>query len=93
MAATPAAFDEYRPAALGPVLAIAKRSGDQQGVMTLPKWWTVERSFARLLHSRRLVRDIKHRATSAEAMAYRSMILPMTRRLARSPAGEGEPAR
>jgi len=43
----------------------------------------VERFLAHLMRSRRLARDFERRTTSAEAMVYWSMILLMTRRLAR----------
>ncbi|AJT70168.1 hypothetical protein T261_8576 [Streptomyces lydicus] len=46
--------------------------------------WIVERFFAHLMRTRRLVRDFERRTSSAEAMVYRSMIPLMTRRLARS---------
>jgi transposase len=66
------------------VLAIVKRSDDMRGFVVLPKRWIVERLFAHLMRSRRLVRDFERRTTSAEAMVYWSMTLLMTRRLARS---------
>ncbi|MEU2427120.1 IS5 family transposase [Streptomyces sp. NPDC007851] len=66
------------------VLAIAKRSDDRRGFVVLPKRWIVERLFAHLMRSRRLVRDFERLTTSAEAMVYWSMTLLMTRRLARS---------
>jgi transposase len=65
------------------VLAIVKRSDDMCGFVVLPKRWIVERLFAHLMRSRRLVRDFERRTTSAEAMVYWSMTLLMTRRLAR----------
>jgi transposase len=74
---------EYCLAALALVLAIVKRSDDQKGFVVLPKRWIVERFFAHLMRTRRLVRDFERRTTSAEAMVYWSMILLMTRRLAR----------
>ncbi|MFB7223625.1 hypothetical protein [Streptomyces sp. NPDC056227] len=49
----------------------------------MPKRWIVERVFAHLMRTRRLVRDFERRTTSAEAMVYWSMTLLMTRRLAR----------
>ncbi|MGJ5803043.1 hypothetical protein ACSCB1_28525 [Streptomyces europaeiscabiei] len=49
----------------------------------------VERLIAHLMRSRRLVRDFKRRTTSAEAMAYWSMIALITRRLARSRPARG----
>ncbi|MFB9466607.1 transposase [Streptomyces cinereospinus] len=52
------------------VLAIVKRSDDQKGCVALPKRWIVERFFAHLMRSRRLVRDFERRTTSAEVMVY-----------------------
>ncbi|MEU6578284.1 IS5 family transposase [Streptomyces sp. NPDC046805] len=75
---------EYCLATFALVLAIVKRSDDQKGFVVLPKRWIVERLFAHLMRSRRLVRDFERRTTSAEAMVYWSMTLLMTRRLARS---------
>ncbi|MGW4874368.1 IS5 family transposase [Streptomyces chartreusis] len=75
---------EYCLATFTLVLAIVKRSDDQKGFVVLPKRWIVERLFAHLMRSRRLVRDFERRTTSAEAMIYWSMTLLMTRRLARS---------
>ena len=74
---------EYCLAALALVLAIVKRSDDMRGFVVLPKRWIVERFFAHLMRTRRLVRDFERRTTSAEAMVYWSMILLMTRRLPR----------
>lgn len=74
---------EYCLAALALVLAIVKRSDDMRGFVVLPKRWIVERLFAWLMRTRRLVRDFERRTTSAEAMIYWSMTLLMTRRLAR----------
>ncbi|PCG81921.1 IS5/IS1182 family transposase [Streptomyces sp. WZ.A104] len=75
---------EYCLATFALVLAIVKRSDDQKGFVVLPKRWIVERLFAHLMRSRRLVRDFERRTTSAEAMVYWSMTGLMTRRLARS---------
>ncbi|MFE4658278.1 hypothetical protein ACFRFJ_16555 [Streptomyces hydrogenans] len=41
----------------------------------------MERFFAHLMRSRRLVRDFERSTSSAEALAYRSMTTLMTRRL------------
>ncbi|MER6406281.1 hypothetical protein ABT269_22760 [Streptomyces viridosporus] len=65
------------------MLTIVKRSDDMRGFVVLPRQWIVERLFAHLMRSRRLVRDVERRTSSAEAMVYWSMILLMTRRLAR----------
>ncbi|MGW4750248.1 IS5 family transposase [Streptomyces sp. NPDC004290] len=75
---------EYCLATFALVLAIVKRSDDMRGFVVLPKRWIVERLFAHLMRTRRLVRDFERCTTSAEAMVYWSMIGLMTRRLARS---------
>jgi len=80
---------EYCFTALALVLAIVKRSDDMRGFVVLPKRWIVERFFAHLMRTRRLARDYERRTTSAEAMIYWSMILLMTRRLARPHSGRG----
>ncbi|MFI1293710.1 IS5 family transposase [Streptomyces sp. NPDC088353] len=74
---------EYCLATFALVLAIVKRSDDMRGFVVLPKRWIVERLFAHLMQSRRLVRDFERCTSSAEAMVYWSMIGLMTRRLAR----------
>ncbi|MCC9311599.1 IS5 family transposase [Kitasatospora sp. RB6PN24] len=70
-------------AALSLVLAIVKRTDDMRGVVVLPKRWIVERFFAHLMRSRRLVRDFERSTSSAEAMVHWSMTQLMTCRLAR----------
>ncbi|WP_286247150.1 hypothetical protein [Streptomyces graminofaciens] len=74
---------EYCLAALALVLAIVKRSDDMRGFVVLPKRWIVERFFAHLMRSRRLVPDFERSIASAEAMVYWSMTMLMTRRVAR----------
>ena len=74
---------EHSLAVLDVVLAIVKRSDDMRGFVVLPKRWIVERFFAHLMRSRRLVRDFERSTSSAEAMVYWSMTRLMTRRLAR----------
>ncbi|MFH8337440.1 IS5 family transposase [Streptomyces sp. AM6-12] len=71
------------------VVAIVKRSDATRGFVVLPKRWIVERFFAHLMRTRRLVRDFERRTASAEAMVYWSMTLLMTRRLARTAPGRG----
>ncbi|MFF0628863.1 transposase, partial [Streptomyces sp. NPDC004296] len=80
---------EYCLTALALVLLIVKRSDDMRGFVVLPKRWIVERFFAHLMRTRRLARDYERRTTSAEAVIYWSVILLMTRRLARSRPGRG----
>jgi transposase len=50
------------------VVAIVKRSDNAKGFVVLSKRWIVERLFAHLMRSRRLVRDFERRIASAEAM-------------------------
>ncbi|MGW2232147.1 IS5 family transposase [Streptomyces formicae] len=67
---------------LGVVLDIVRRSDDVQGFQVLPRRWVVERSFAWLLRSRRLVRDYERRTETSEAVVLWSMTMLMSRRLA-----------
>ncbi|MGW2415843.1 transposase [Streptomyces tubercidicus] len=71
------------------VLAIVKRRDNVKGFVVLPKRWIVERCFAHLMRSRRLVRDFERRIASAEAMINWSLIALMTRRLGRPLRGRG----
>ncbi|WP_107501527.1 IS5 family transposase [Streptomyces viridosporus] len=67
---------------LGIVLDIVRRSDDVQGFQVLPRRWVVERSFARLLRSRRLVRDYERRTDTSQSVVLWSMTMLMSRRLA-----------
>ncbi|MGW5348375.1 transposase [Streptomyces sp. HUAS TT3] len=58
---------EHCLAAFALVLAIVKRSDDTRGFVVLPKRWIVERLFAHLMRSRRLVSDFERRTTGADA--------------------------
>ncbi|MFJ8545906.1 IS5 family transposase [Streptomyces sp. NPDC093586] len=64
-------------------LTVAKHSDDTGGFAVLPKRWLVERTFAWLMHSRRLARDYEGRADTSEAVIRWSMSTVMSRRLAR----------
>ncbi|MER5728979.1 transposase [Streptomyces sp. NPDC002138] len=66
-------------------LTVVKRSDDTTGFVVLPKRWLLERTFAWLMHSRRLARYYETRTDSAEAMIRWSMSMVMIRRLARRP--------
>jgi transposase len=70
---------EYRLTALALVLTVVKRSDDIRGFVVLPKRWIIERSFAHPVCTRRPVRDFERSTSSAEAVVYWSMIVPMTR--------------
>lgn len=64
-------------------LQVVRRSDRAAGFVVLPKRWLVERTFAWLMHSRRLARDYERRTDTAEAMIHWSMTMVMSRRLAR----------
>ncbi|WP_328908147.1 IS5 family transposase [Streptomyces sp. NBC_00234] len=68
-------------------LQIVKRTDDMEGFVVLPRRWVVERTFAWLMHSRRLARDYETLPAASEAMIRWSMITRMGRRLARPRAG------
>ncbi|MEU6127399.1 transposase [Streptomyces sp. NPDC047123] len=63
-------------------VTVIKRTDDITGFVVLPRRWCVERSFAWLPRSRRLIRDYERRPDSSEAMIRWSMTMPMIRRLA-----------
>ncbi|QEU90764.1 transposase [Streptomyces kanamyceticus] len=63
-------------------VTVIKRTDEITGFVVLPRRWCVERSFAWLLRSRRLVRDYERRPDSSEAMIRWSMTMLMIRRLA-----------
>lgn len=64
-------------------LTVVKRGDDTSGFTVLPKRWLVERTFAWLMHSRRLTRDYETRTDSSEAVIRWSMSMVMSRRLVR----------
>jgi transposase len=70
---------------LSVALTVVRRSDDTSGFTVLPKRWLVERTFAWLMHSRRLARDYERRADTSEAVIRWSMTMVMSRRLARRP--------
>lgn len=67
-------------------LEIVKRTDDMEGFVVLPRRWVAERTFAWLMHSRRLARDYETLPATSEAMIRWSMITRMSRRLARPQA-------
>ena len=64
-------------------LEVVKRTDTMEGFVVLPRRWVVERTFAWLMHSRRLARDYETLTATSEAMIQWSMITRMSRRLAR----------
>lgn len=68
-------------AACGWRLQLVKRTDKVKGFVVLPRRWVVERTFAWLMHFRRLVRDYERLAESAEDFIYMSMCGLLLRRL------------
>lgn len=64
-------------------LQIVKRTDKARGFEVLPRRWVVERAFAWLGRSRRLVKDLEKSIASAEAWIIIAHIRILTRRLAR----------
>lgn len=62
---------------------IVKRSDDVKGFVVLPRRWVVERTLAWICRRRRCVRDYERLPAHHEAMVKWSMIILMSRRLAR----------
>ncbi|MFD0020069.1 transposase [Streptomyces sp. NPDC058382] len=62
---------------------IVRRSDDVSGFVVLPRRWCVERTFAWLFRSRRLVRDYETLPAVHEWMVMWSMAMLMSRRMAR----------
>ncbi len=63
------------------VVEVVKRLAEVPGFHLLPKRWVVERTFARLMHCRRLVRDHEQTAASAAGWIYLAMTRLMLRKL------------
>lgn len=63
---------------------VVKRADDVTGFKVLPRRWAVERTFAWISKFRRCVRDNETLPTHQEAMVHISMIMTVSRRLART---------
>ena len=63
---------------------VVKRTDDVTGFAVLPRRWVVERTFAWISKYRRCVRDYETLPVHHEAMVHISMIMTMSRRLART---------
>jgi transposase len=71
--------------ALKLTLQIVKRPDDLHTFKVLPRRWVVERTLAWITRHRRTVRDYERLQAHHETYVYWSMIIVMTRRLARKP--------
>ena len=67
-------------------LQIVKRPDDLHTFKVLPRRWVVEKTLSWITRHRRTVRDYERLAAHHETYLYWSMIIVMTRRLARQPA-------
>jgi transposase len=63
---------------------VVKRTDHAAGFAVLPRRWVVERTFAWISKHRRCVRDYETLPAHHEAMVHISMIMTMSRRLART---------
>src|SRR3954452_25083266 len=63
---------------------VVKRTDDVKGFAVLPRRWVVRRTFAWISKYRRCVRDYETLPAHHEAMVHITMIMAMSRRLARS---------
>jgi transposase len=63
---------------------VIKRTDDVGGFKVLPRRWVVERTFAWISKHRRCIRDYETLPAHHEAMVHISMIMTMSRRLART---------
>lgn len=63
------------------LLSVVERPKQQKGFVLLPRRWVVERTFAWLTQSRRLVKDYEVLPRNSEAMIYIAMTKLMTRRI------------
>ena len=68
-------------------LEIVKRPDDLHTFEVLPRRWVVERTLAWITRHRRTVRDYERLPAHHETYIHWAMIIVMTRRLARQPAG------
>ncbi len=70
--------------ALAITIEVVKRSDDMTGFVVLPRRWVVERTLGWITRRRRCVRDYERLPAHHEAMVTWSMIILMSRRLART---------
>lgn len=65
----------------GWVWQVVLRSDDTKGFKVLPRRWTVERTFAWIINSRRLNKDYEKNRRNSQSMVYLAMITIMIKRL------------
>ncbi|SDY80895.1 Transposase DDE domain-containing protein, partial [Modestobacter sp. DSM 44400] len=69
---------------LSMTVQVVQRTDDLTGFHVVPRRWVVERTFAWISKHRRCVRDYETLPAHHEAMIHISMIMTMSRRLART---------
>ncbi|WP_306365029.1 transposase [Nocardia sp. CC227C] len=77
------ALVEWVRSALALTIAIVKRSDSATGFEVIPRRWVVERTLSWICRRRRCVRDYERLPEHHEAMVKISMIMLMSRRLAK----------
>jgi transposase len=77
--------------ALNLTVEIVRRPDDLHTFQVLPRRWVVERTLAWITRHRRTVRDYERLPAHHETYIYWSMIMVMTRRLARKAASTATP--
>ncbi|GHE63382.1 hypothetical protein GCM10017771_86660 [Streptomyces capitiformicae] len=78
---TPAGYPMAHAATLGIDLEIVQRAHGSRGFTPIPKRWTVERTYGRLMLHRRLARDYETLPARSETMIHLAMTDLMARRL------------
>ena len=79
----------WAKAAINLTLEIVKQPDDLHAFTVLPRRWVVERTLSWITRHRRTVRDYERLPARHETYVYWSMIIVMTRRLARPPTATG----
>jgi putative transposase len=82
----------WAKAALKLTVQIVRRPDDLHTFQVLPRRWVVERTLAWITRHRRTVRDYERLPAHHETYIYWSMIMVMSRRLARKAASSSAPA-
>jgi putative transposase len=86
------AFAAWVKAQLGGDFEVVNRKEKGSGFQVLPRRWVVERTFAWLIHSRRLSKDYERKPTSSVGQVYGSSIRLLLRKITQETALEPEVA-
>jgi putative transposase len=83
---------DWAGSVLGVTIQIVRKLAGQVGFQVLPRRWVVERTLSWITRYRRTVRDYERRPDHHAAIVQWSMVIVMTRRLARHSRRPGRPA-